>query len=279
MSYKTLFFLLFLFSPLSHSNENLSPPIQLATLYHEDINVQAYWVSEKLDGVRAYWNGKQLISKQGNIFNAPEWFIEDFPPQPLDGELWINRHQFEKVSGIARKQQPIDQEWRKISFMIFDLPSSDADFTSRLQLIKTLIKSSESTYLKMIKQQRVENNEQLQLLLEQTLTKGGEGLMLHKGKAYYQVKRSKDLMKLKKYEDAEAVVIKHFAGKGRNTGRLGSLLVETKEGVQFKIGTGFSDIERENPPPIGTTVTYKYTGKTKNNVPRFASFMRIRDSY
>jgi DNA ligase-1 len=279
MSYKTLFFLLCLFSPLSHSNETLSPPIQLATLYHQDINIQAYWVSEKLDGVRAYWNGKQLISKQGNVFNAPGWFIKDFPPRPLDGELWINRHQFEKVSGITRKLQPIDQEWQKISFMIFDLPGSDADFTSRLQLMEKLIKSSESAYLKMIKQQRVENNQQLQLLLEQVLNKWGEGLMLHKGNAYYQAKRSKDLMKLKKYEDAEAVVIEHFSGKGRNTGRLGSLLVETKEGIKFKIGTGFSDIERENPPPIGATITYKYTGKTNNNVPRFASFMRIRDTY
>lgn len=279
MTYKTLFFLLCLFSPLSHCNETLSPPIQLATLYHQDINIQEYWVSEKLDGVRAYWDGKKLISKQGNIFNAPAWFIKGFPEQPLDGELWINRHQFEQVSGITRKQHPIDQEWQKISFMIFDLPGSDADFTSRLQIIEKLIKSSESAYLKMIKQYRIENNEQLQLLLEQTLSNGGEGLMLHKENAYYQAKRSKDLMKLKMYEDAEAVVIQHIPGKGRNTGKLGALLVETKEGIQFKIGTGFSDSERENPPPIGAIITYKYIGKTKNNIPRFASFMRIRDSY
>lgn len=279
MSYKTLIFLLFLFSPLSHSSETSAPPIQLATLYHQDINIQEYWVSEKLDGVRAYWNGKQLISKQGNIFNAPEWFIKNFPQQPLSGELWIDRHQFEQVSGFTRKKHPIDREWQKISFMIFDLPASDADFTSRLQQMEKLIKSGESPYLKMIKQQRIENNEQLQLLLEQVLDKGGEGLMLHKGGAYHQAKRSKDLMKLKKYEDAEAVVIQHLTGKGRNTGRLGALLVETKEGIRFKIGTGFSDRERENPPPIGATITYKYAGKTNNNVPRFASFMRIREVY
>lgn len=279
MSYKTLVLLLCLFSPLSHSNETIPPPIQLATLYHQDINIQEYWVSEKLDGVRAYWDGKQLISKQGNVFNAPQWFIKNFPQQPLSGELWIKRHQFEQVSGFTRKNHPIDREWQQISFMIFDLPGSDADFTSRIQQMKKLIKSSESAYLKMIKQQRIENNEQLQLLLEQVLENGGEGLMLHKGGAYHQAKRSKDLMKLKKYEDAEAVVIQHLTGKGRNTGRLGSLLVETKEGIRFKIGTGFSDLERENPPPVGATITYKYVGKTNNNVPRFASFMRIREVY
>ena len=74
MAYILLFSLLF--SPLLFA----SPPIQLATKFHKDINIQDYWISEKLDGVRAYWNGKQLISRQGNIFTAPTWFTEEFPP-------------------------------------------------------------------------------------------------------------------------------------------------------------------------------------------------------
>jgi len=255
------------------------PPIQLASIYHQDVNIQEYWVSEKLDGVRAYWDGKQLISKHGNIFNAPDWYIKDFPSAPLDGELWIARNHFEQVSGITRKYNATVQEWQKVSFMIFDLPGANTNFNSRIQQIEQLVKRSASPYLKMIKQQKIEDNEQLQLLLEEVLSNGGEGLMLHKGDAFYQVKRSKDLMKLKKYEDAEAIVIGHTPGEGRNTGRLGALLVETKEGIRFKIGTGFSDLERENPPPVGSTITYKYVGKTNNNVPRFASFMRIREIF
>jgi DNA ligase 1 len=278
-SLHSLVVFIFLFAPLAHANDSHSPPIQLASIYHQDINIQEYWVSEKLDGVRAYWNGKQLISKQGNVFNAPAWFIKDFPPIPLDGELWIKRKQFEQVSGFTRKHQGIDQEWQKIFFMIFDMPGSSENFTARVQRMEKLIHSSKSAYLKMIKQQKIANNEQLQALLEQVVSNGGEGLMLHKGTAYYQAKRSKDLMKLKKYEDAEAIVIQHISGKGRNTGRLGALLVETAEGIQFKIGTGFSDLERENPPPIGATITYKYASKTNNNIPRFASFMRIREIY
>ena len=279
MLYRTFIVLVFFFSSLSQAGDLEPPPIQLATVYHADINIQEYWVSEKLDGVRAYWNGQQLISKQGNIFNAPKWFIKDFPVVPLDGELWIKRHQFEKVSGIARKQHATTQEWQKISFMSFDLPSSAASFTARLQRLEKLIKLTNSPYLKLIKQQKVKSNQQLQLLLEEVLKKGGEGLMLHKETAYYQVKRSKDLMKLKKREDAEAVVLQHLPGKGRNSGRLGAVLVETETGIQFKIGTGFSDKERENPPPIGTTITYTYIGKTNNNVPRFASFKRIREMF
>ena len=279
MPHRIFILILLLFSSFLYANSNQAPALQLATIYHQDINIQEYWISEKLDGVRAYWNGKQLISKQGNIYHAPEWFLKDFPTVPLDGELWIDRQQFEKVSGITRKHNATVEEWQKISFMIFDLPNSTANFSNRIEKMQQLVSSSHSPYLKMVKQEKVDNNTQLQSLLEEVLTLGGEGLMLHHQHAYYQAKRSKDLMKLKSYQDAEAVLKQHVPGKGRNTGRLGALVVETKDGIQFKIGTGFSDQERINPPPIGAIITYKYVGKTKNNVPRFASFMRIREIY
>jgi DNA ligase-1 len=255
------------------------PKIQLATLYHQDINIQKYWVSEKLDGVRGYWDGKNLISRQGNIFNSPQWFTQNFPTTPLDGELWIDREQFELVSGIVRQLKASDQDWRKITFMIFDLPTSTDKFSDRIQQMKDIVKNSASPYLQMIEQQQLDSNTQLQAFLESVLNQGGEGLMLHKGSAYYQAKRSKDLMKLKKYQDGEAVVLQYLPGKGRNSGRLGAILVKTSEGVTFKIGSGFSDIEREMPPAIGATITYQYIGKTKNGIPRFASFMRIREPF
>ena len=252
------------------------PAIQLATVYHQDINIEQYWVSEKLDGVRGYWDGKQLISRQGHVFKAPHWFIKDFPKTALDGELWIARQQFALVSGIVRQKKENNPRWQQISFMIFDLPNSVDNFSQRILQMKKLTENTPSAYLKMIPQKKVKNNTELQLLLEQILAKGGEGLMLHNGEAFYQKKRSLDLMKLKKKQDAEALVIQHITGKGRNSARLGALLVETSEGIQFKIGTGFSDKERENPPAIGSTITYQYIGKTKNGVPRFASFLRIR---
>lgn len=272
-----IFLALIIVSPFSYSAN--SPPIQLATLYHQDIDLKAYWVSEKLDGVRAYWNGEQLISRQGNIFNAPSWFTKGFPKIALDGELWIKRQQFERVSGIARQHKAATQDWQSVSFMIFDLPDSKLNFSSRIKKMQQIIEKSTSPYLKMVEQQKLHNNTLLQLLLEQVIAKGGEGLMLHHEDAYYQVKRSKDLMKLKKHQDAEAVVLQHIPGKGRNNGRLGALLVKTKDGIVFKIGSGFSDLQREKPPAIGSTITYKYIGKTKNNVPRFASFMRIREPF
>ena len=255
------------------------PPIQLATNYRQDIDVTQYYVSEKLDGIRAYWDGHQLISKQGNVFTAPTWFIKSFPTTAMDGELWIARQQFEKVSGIARTQDNQNEQWKKIKFMIFDLPNNTTSFEQRINEMRALVADTSSPYLQMIEQQKLPNTEVLFDLLNKVVMGKGEGLMLHHQDALYQTKRSRDLMKLKKFEDAEATVIAYLPGKGKYEGLLGAILVKNEEGVTFKIGTGFSDKERSNPPPIGSLITYRFTGKTNNNIPRFASFVRIRVIY
>ncbi|WP_160061028.1 DNA ligase [Psychromonas sp. L1A2] len=255
------------------------PPIQLATNYRQDIDVTQYYVSEKLDGIRAYWDGHQLISKQGNVFTAPTWFIKSFPATKMDGELWIARQQFEKVSGIVRTQDNQNEHWKQVKFMIFDLPESTASFEQRINKMQGIVTEATSPYLQMIKQQKLPNTEALFDLLNNVVMGQGEGLMLHHQNALYQTKRNRDLMKLKKFEDAEATVIAYIPGKGKYEGLLGSILVKNKEGVTFKIGSGFSDQERNNPPAIGSVITYRFTGKTNNNIPRFASFVRVRVIY
>jgi DNA ligase-1 len=256
-----------------------APPIQLATSFREDIAIQHYYVSEKLDGLRAYWDGKQLISKQGNVFTAPIWFTNAFPNVPLDGELWIARQQFEKVSGIVRTQDNTNQQWQHVKYMIFDLPQSPHPFGQRVAEMQHIISRSNSPYLQQITQQKLPTIKALFTLLDKVVAADGEGLMLHHQGALYENKRNNDLMKLKKFEDEEATVISYFPGKGKYQGLLGSLLVENEQGIRFKIGTGFSDKERQNPPAIGSIITYRFTGKTINNVPRFASFMRVRAIY
>tara|TARA_R110001583_G_scaffold67490_7_gene192902 strand:+ start:9459 stop:10301 length:843 start_codon:yes stop_codon:yes gene_type:complete len=266
-----------IFSPLLYANTPINKPqIQLASKFHQDIIISNYWVSEKLDGVRAFWDGQHLISRQGNQFKAPEWFIDNFPAQALDGELWIARQKFEMVSGIVRTKSGNEAEWKAISFMIFDLPHSPETFTERLKIMQTLVDESPSPYLKIIPQQIFTSHQVLQEKLDEVIKGGGEGLMLHHINAHYQAIRSQDLMKLKRFDDAEAVVLSYIPGKGKNQGKMGSLLVKNFDGIIFKIGTGFSDEEREDPPAIGDVITYQYIGKTKNNVPRFASFLRIR---
>ena len=254
-----------------------APPLLLADVYREGVALDRYWVSEKLDGVRAYWDGERLRSRKGNPINAPPWFVAHFPRVPLDGELWMGRGAFERLSGAVRRQRPDDAQWREIRFMVFDLPSSPATFDRRLQRLREMFETVASPYVALVEQFRVAGRAELMERLERVVAGGGEGLMLHKGSSLYAAGRSDDLLKLKTHEDAEAVVIGHLPGKGRLTGMLGALLVETPEGLRFRLGTGFSDEERRNPPPLGATITYRHHGRTRNGVPRFASFLRIRD--
>ena len=262
---------------VASAGETGAPPLLLANVYREDVALDRYWVSEKLDGVRAYWDGERLRSRKGNPINAPPWFVAHFPRVPLDGELWMGRGAFERLSGAVRRQRPDDAQWREIRFMVFDLPSSPATFDRRLQRLRVMFETVASPYVALVEQFRVSGRAELMERLDRVVAGGGEGLMLHKGSSLYAAGRSDDLLKLKTHEDAEAVVIGHLPGKGRLTGMLGALLVETPEGLRFRLGTGFSDEERRNPPPLGATVTYRHHGRTRNGVPRFASFLRIRD--
>ena len=272
-------FLICVFVACSSSPRAAPPGVMLANVYEQDINLKEYWASEKLDGVRAYWDGKQLKSRNGNMYRAPAWFTDDFPDQPLDGELWIGRGTFEQLVSTVRKQTPDHDEWRKVSYQVFDLPTSRAPFTERLALLKQLFKKLDNPHIKMVEQTRATDHDALMQQLNQVRTAGGEGLMLHRGSSYYQSGRSNDLLKVKPYQDAEAVVVKHLAGKGKFKGVLGSIEVKMPSGRLFRIGSGFSNMERQDPPPVGSTITYKYFGLTQKGIPRFATFLRIREEH
>lgn len=252
------------------------PPLALAGVYEEGVKLEDYWVSEKLDGVRAYWDGQQFWSRGGNVYRAPAWFTQDFPETTMDGELWMGRERFAELSGAVRRLEPEDESWREIRFMVFDLPARDQPFTQRVAAMKHLLVPSPSPFLQMVEQNRATNDETLMADLDRIVRKGGEGLMLKRGDSLPTVGRSDDLLKVKKYQDAEAVVVAHLPGEGKFEGMLGSIQVERPDGRQFRIGTGFSNAERENPPPVGTVITYKHYGYTATGLPRFASFLRVR---
>ena len=257
-----------------------SPPgLQLANIYNGNINIQDYWISEKYDGVRAYWNGQQLLSRAGNVIRAPGWFTSPLPAEPLDGELWLSRGMFDQLSGIVRRQNVVDQDWLEIKYMVFDLPGNGSVFDQRIEILKEMINEINTPFIQLVKQEKILSHDLLIQKLDEVVDKGGEGLMLHLGSSTYKNYRSDNLLKLKKFFDAEAVVIEHLPGKGKYKGMLGSILVETSDKKRFKIGSGFSNAERLVPPAIGAIITYRYFGHTNNGTPRFASFVRIRDSF
>jgi DNA ligase-1 len=253
----------------------ISAPQQLARLYHDDIVIKDYYVSEKLDGIRGRWNGSALITRSGNIINAPAWFIKNFPQQTMEGELWLARNSFAKTASIILRKTP-NEDWRKIKFMLFDLPEHKGTFSQRLIELRLLVDVIASPYLQVIPQFKLANKSELMQKLDELVEQGAEGLMLNHHNAYYQDGRSASLLKLKKHQDAEARVIEHIPGKGKYKNMLGSLLVELDSGLQFKIGSGLSDLQRQEPPQINTVITFKYYGLTARGIPRFASFLRVK---
>ena len=254
-------------------------PLLLAERYTPGVDVSRYWVSEKLDGVRAHWDGKQLRFRSGNPVPAPGWFIAALPDEPLDGELWIARGAFDRLSGVVRRSQPEDAEWRQVRYMIFELPGAPGDFTARIERMKELVIAANAPWLGAVEQFRLPDERVLRHTLDEVVRGGGEGLMLHRADAFHAVGRSDALLKLTPWHDAEARVVAHLPGKGKHAGRLGALRVEMPDGRQFSIGTGFTDAQRRSPPGIGTLVTYRYRELTRHGLPRFPGFLRIREPF
>lgn len=258
------------------ANASAQPALMHAKLWPSGIDPNSYLVSEKLDGVRAFWDGQSLRFRSGLPIAAPDWFIAGLPKTPLDGELWLGRGRFDELSGTVRKKLPVEAEWRQLRYMIFDLPGATGSFTERAQRINALLAEARQPWLQAVAQTHMPNATSLQTLLKQTMKTGGEGLVLHRANALWFPGRSDALFKLKPMPDDEARVLAHLPGKGRHAGRLGALLLALPDGQQFALGTGFTDAQRTNPPPVGAIVTYRYRDRTPRGLPRFASFWRVQ---
>lgn len=264
----------------------LKPKIQQGKSYKSPVEIDKYWVSEKLDGMRGYWDGKKLISKQGYLIPTPDWFILNWPKTAMDGELWIKRNSFQTLMSCIKTKPPLHKKtlqvlpenfnscWKEIRFMIFDLPNHKGDFSQRIESMKSIVRKNSSTHLSMIEQFKLESNEQLHNMLEQIVANQAEGLMLHLGSSYYQRGRTSALLKVKIAHDGEAKILSYNEGKGKYKNMLGSMWVRSSDGVTFKIGSGFSDKDRREPPAIGSIITFQYNGKTKAGKPRFARYIR-----
>ncbi|MBY0342202.1 MAG: DNA ligase [Rhodocyclaceae bacterium] len=259
----------------THAAETAAP-VMLANTYRPDVDLSAYWVSEKYDGVRGYWDGERLLTRGGEPIAAPDWFTSSLPKTALDGELWAGHGKFQETVSTIRQQTPDDQAWRRIRYMVFDLPGETGSFDERLARLRMLVPQLDLPWVQVVEQRKLADHKALHALLHETVRKGGEGLMLHRGASLYRAERSEDLLKLKLRDDAEARVVGHQPGKGKHAGRMGALLVEMPDGKRFKLGSGLSDEQRNSPPPLGSWVTYSYNGLNKSGIPRFARFVRVR---
>ena len=256
-----------------------APAMLLAEGYTASVDASQYWVSEKFDGVRAQWDGRILRFRGGGVVPAPAWFSANFPAVPLDGELWIGRGRFDALSGTVRKLDPVDAEWRQVRYLIFELPGAAGDFSTRVRQMRVLTEQAGVAWLQAVEQTRVANHAELMQRLDSVIQSGGEGLMLHRADAPYLTGRNDALLKLKPWQDAEAVVVGHVPGKGKYASMTGALEMEMPDGRRFRLGSGLSDALRHQPPPIGTRITYRYQHLTKNGVPRFPRYLRVREDF
>jgi DNA ligase-1 len=216
-----------------------------------------------------------LWSRNGNLIHAPDYFLAELPRDvALDGELWIGHGKFEETMSIVRSEMP-DDRWQRVRYMVFDVPHAKGAFEQRMQFLRETI-SAENRFIKVVAQERCEGATQLLAARDRVVKEGAEGLMLRQPGSAYEPGRSSTLLKVKPYDDAEATIIAHELGQGRFAGKLGALRVRTDDGREFSIGTGFTEADRESPPPVGTVITYRFQGLTAKGLPRFPAYLRIR---
>lgn len=228
-------------------------------------------MSEKLDGVRAYWDGKKLLTRGGHTIHAPAWFTKDYPPFAIDGELWTKREDFENIVSIVRDKKPSAQ-WKQIKHYIFEVPNASGGLLQRLAKAKPY----EGESITILPQIAIKNRAHLEHFLKEIETKGGEGVVVRDPNAPYIASRTSKALKVKTFHDAECRVVGYTQGKGKYQGLVGAIVCRLENGLEFKIGSGLSDALRQSPPALGRLITFKYQNLTKYGKPRFPVFLRVR---
>ncbi|WP_033915702.1 DNA ligase [Campylobacter sputorum] len=242
---------------------------------YDDENLTNWYISEKLDGVRGVWDGKELKSRNGYKFTYPSNFTACFPNFALDGELYTKRGDFENISSITSKSEA-NNDWKELKFYIFDIPDMNVSFDKKYQKMQEI--ASKCKNINVIEQRVAKNNDEVFKFLDDVIKGGGEGVIARESNLIYENTRSNKILKLKKFKDSECKVLKINKGNGKYKNIMGSLdCKDIKTGVIFKIGSGFSDELRKNPPQINQIITYKYQNLTKNKKPRFPVFLRFRN--
>ena len=267
--------------------KKVKPDLVLLKEFNQTTDVKGWLMSEKLDGVRAYWNGKQLMSRNGHLFVVPRWFIKSFPPFELDGELWIGRQSFEKVVSIVRRKQPHDG-WKEITFQVFDVPNQNGGLMARLRVLDRYLENNPTTYIKVLDQVPIVEQQDVRKRLDYVHAKGGEGLVLRDPNVDYYSGRTAQSVKVKLKQDAECIVTGYTAGKGKYLDMVGALKCriakrayskQKLDDFEIKIGSGLTDVMRREPPKIGSVVTFQYMGLTAKGLPKFPVYLRDREDF
>ena len=237
-------------------------------------DIKGWYIGEKLDGVRGRWNGERIVSRTGKEIAAPTWFTDELPAGVvLDGELFVGRGQFQQTLSYVRKNVPIDSEWAKVSFSVFDL-LGQGGIESRFRVAADSIKGSSVAC--MIQHGICQDREDMQRFFNEIISVGGEGIVLRKPGSLYRNGKCNDILRYKERLFDEAVIESYQPGAGKFTGMVGALLCRW-EGREIKLGTGLTDAVRNNPPALGAPVTFAYKSLTQGGAPREPAYIVDRN--
>ncbi|MBT3186300.1 MAG: DNA ligase [Candidatus Thioglobus sp.] len=265
-----LLLILVLFSQVTFADK---PELFLLKTYDDSRDVVGWVMSEKLDGIRGFWNGRELLTRSGKKINAPAWFTQNYPPFSIDGELWTKRGDFENISSIVRTKNSGDR-WKKITHQIFEVPNQQGGLLERLSVLKAYLNTDPIVHLQILKQTSIDSKQQLKQFLAQVTDQKGEGVVVRNPNTLYKTGRLPSALKVKKYFDTECTVLKILPGKGKYKAVMGSVLCQTSTGKELRIGSGFKDKDRESPPAIGSEITFKYYGFTKKGKFKYPVYLR-----
>ena len=224
---------------------------------YEGENPKGWLMSEKLDGVRALWTGRELLTRNGNVIAAPAWFTDALPAIALDGELWVGRGGFQQMMTILRGD---GGGWQQVTFRVFDAPEAVGGFEDRLAAAGAAI--SGCAVAALVEHVVCAGRKHFLAFAEEMISQGAEGAMLRKSGSLYLPRRSSSLLRFKPVETDEAEVIGYTAGKD-------SIRVMWN-GLKFALTTALR-------PAIGSPVTFQFMGLTDGGKPRHPSFITVRN--
>lgn len=250
------------------------PKLFSLKVYRDDLNVTGWVMSEKLDGVRAYWDGDQLISRSGRVLSPPQSFTQGFPSFALDGEIWSRRGEFEHIASIVNTKEN-KAGWDELTYNIFEVPHQKGGLLQRLNVLEAYLHLHTAEKLHILNQIIVNDEEDVRSFFEKVIARGGEGIVLRDPNEAYYTGRTSSALKYKPFTDAECMVTAVIEGKGKFSGQLGAVKCDY-QGKIIKIGSGFTSEQRKRSFEIGTVVSFKYYGLTHLGNPKYPVFLRVR---
>jgi DNA ligase-1 len=254
--------------------------VMLAESWDERIDPKGWLMSEKFNGWRTEFDGKVLKSASGQIIDAPADLVRSLPPIPLDGELWLGRGQghLQDIGSIVAHAS--DPRWARLYYVVFDLPDEKAGpFSERLRIIQYALRSPPPR-VAVIPYVECKSRQHWDEFFQGVVEENGEGAMLRRPASRYVRRRSSDLLKRKKFFDDVAEVIGYEPGKNGCVGMMGALKCRLENGIEFKIGTGFTNDQRRKALtlfPLHSWVEFSYPELSKEGKPIGSpSFQRVR---